>query len=136
VDKEKGQLSPFEMQVLDTILYGDHPLLEVLREQVRVCRVTKREFTGVGFFTWLTVPTEGLVAGPNRTFTLSGASADLDGLTRGAGFVLFVTNGILDNLEGYTYDEPWPDVMGPFSIRRDELDDTRTRDTLDDVWQR
>jgi hypothetical protein len=133
IDKAKGDLSAFERQALDTILELDHPILEVLRQQLGLCRVTEREFTGVGFFTSLTVPPDAPRAGGDATFSVSGADADLEGLARGAGFHLFITNGILDYLEAHTYDEPWPDTMGEYTIRRFELNDARTLRELDDV---
>lgn len=133
MDKAKGELSQFEKEILDAILEGDHPVLEVLRQQVRTCRVRKREFTGAGFYTWLTVPPDAPQTSPSGTFTLSGAHAELAGLDHGAGFVLFVTNGILDNLEGFSYDEPWPETMGTYTISRSSLADSHTISTLNDV---
>ena len=38
-------------------------------------------------------------------------------LAHGAGFVLFIRGGRLSMLEGYTYDEPWPDQVRGFSLR-------------------
>jgi hypothetical protein len=35
--------------------------------------------------------------------------ATIEGVNHGAGFLIFVRDGYLKFLEGYTYDEPWPD---------------------------
>ena len=48
---------------------------------------------------------------------LGGVEATIEGLEHGVGFTLFLTDGWLDNLEGYTYDEPWPDTIETFSLR-------------------
>jgi hypothetical protein len=36
----------------------------------------------------------------------------------GAGFVLFLQDGMLDMLEGFTYDGAWPDRVEAFDVRR------------------
>ena len=44
-----------------------------------------------------------------QTFTLGDVHGAADNVKHGLGFVLFVVDGVLSMLEGYTYDEPWPD---------------------------
>jgi len=44
-----------------------------------------------------------------------GATATIDGLQHGAGFLLIVEDGMLDMVEGCTYVEPWPDRSRAFS---------------------
>jgi hypothetical protein len=100
------------------LLAGDDPRLKALRRQLAGSRVRSREFTGVGFFTNLTVPPDATRApvGAQRV-TLGDVAASMNGLAHGAGFVLFITDGMLDFLEGFTYDEPWPEIIGAFSLR-------------------
>ncbi len=38
----------------------------------------------------------------------------------GAGFLVFIDNGYFDMLEGYAYDEPWPDQITGFTLSYDE----------------
>ncbi|MDZ4155408.1 MAG: hypothetical protein U1E09_02545, partial [Methylococcales bacterium] len=38
-------------------------------------------------------------------------------LLSGAGFLLYIKNGVLDMLEGYSYDEPWPSSIDTFNLR-------------------
>jgi hypothetical protein len=45
------------------------------------------------------------------------AYADIDGLEHGAGFVLWLEDGWLSCLEGFSYAEPWPDTASRFSVR-------------------
>jgi hypothetical protein len=82
-----------------------------LRTQFERCRVAARKPTGVGFFTQLHIPDDAEPAPvkPGR-MSLGNVVATVDGLQHGAGFVLFVENGVLDMLEGFSYDEPWLDV--------------------------
>jgi hypothetical protein len=42
----------------------------------------------------------------------------------GAGFLLYVDGGLLSMLEGYSYEEPWPDEIREFSVSY--LDPART----------
>ncbi len=98
-----------ENRVLEKLLAGNHPILEALRLQIEGGSVRSREFTGVGFFTKLS-PSHGARRAPTQRDRLhiGGVYADIPGLRNGAGFILFVTNGYLDLLEGFCYDEAWP----------------------------
>lgn len=115
--KPSNDLSRFERAIMDNLLAGEHPALSVLREQLQIVRVSDREFTGVGFFTRLEVP-----GSPRRALALpdtvhiTDVVAEIDGLDHGAGFVLYVTDGVLATLEGFTYDEPWPKEITNFSL--------------------
>jgi hypothetical protein len=42
--------------------------------------------------------------------------AKFSGLSSGAGFLLYVQDGVLHMLEGYTYDEPWPQEPLSFEL--------------------
>ena len=111
-------LTDFETAVLRKLLSGDHPVLALLQRQLEVCRCTKREATGVGFYTDLDVST---YTGPQPELDLKFGDvvAEIDGLQQGAGFVLYVEAGLLAMLEGYTYGEPWPDRIESFKLSYD-----------------
>jgi hypothetical protein len=110
---DDGELTELEASVVAKLLDGDHPALAALREQVRGVRVIRREFTGSGFHTFLAVAPGAEAAPVARPKAWVGdVLAAIDGLEEGAGFVLFVHDGQLDHLEGYTFDEPWPDDVG------------------------
>jgi hypothetical protein len=108
-------LTDFERAVLRKLLSGDHQVLALLRQQLEVCRSTKREATGVGFYTYLDVST---YAGPRPELDLKFGDvvAEIDGLQHGAGFVLYVEAGLLVMLEGYTFGEPWPDRVDSYKL--------------------
>jgi hypothetical protein len=44
--------------------------------------------------------------------------AEFPALKHGAGFVLFVRGGVITMLEGYTYDEAWPERTDEFRLFR------------------
>lgn len=110
-------LSQFERDVMATILAPEHPVMNALRRQLERCRVASRETTGVGFFTTLDIPTdvEPAPVKPGR-MDLGDVTATIEGLEHGAGFVLFVQDGLLDILEGFSYVEPWPDVSARYEV--------------------
>ena len=112
-----GGLSPLEHEVIATILRPDHPVFEALRLQFDRCEAAARELTGVGFFTELSIPTDSGPAPvrPGR-LRLSGVVAEVDGLRHGAGFVLWIENGMLTTLEGFSYDEPWPENVNDYCL--------------------
>jgi hypothetical protein len=111
------ELTDLERAVLEKLLAGDDERLAELREQLETTLVSKREMTGVGFFTTLSVlsSTHRL---NNRSLELGGVIGEIPTLTYGAGFLLFVRDGFLDVLEGFVYgDEPWPKTISRFELR-------------------
>lgn len=113
-----GDLDELERGVLELLLAGEHPVLAALRAQLGGCRAERRELTGCGFFTELRVD-RTLPAAPtaSETLRIGDVSAEMAGLDRGAGFLLFVDGGFLSLLEGYSYDEPWPDPAQHVELR-------------------
>jgi hypothetical protein len=110
------QLTAFERAAIATILKPSHPVMDALREQLATCHVTDREFTGTGFFTGLHVPAYVSDAPVTRDrLHLGEVAASLTGVEH-AGFVLWVARGRLEMLEGFSYGEPWPDVVEGWNV--------------------
>lgn len=108
-------LSPFERAVLDALLAGDEPEFLVLRSHAAAAKLSARQETGAGFILTFDVPlSEQALACPD--FHFGDVTATLEGLKNGAGFVVFIRDGRLAALEGYSYDEDWPEVMGGFTL--------------------
>jgi len=91
-----------------------------IRKQLAHASITKREFTGVGFFTEFSLPTGAPVRRDLTDDTIGDVGAMFPGLQHGAGFVLFIRSGVVSMLEGYTYDEPWPTSTDEFRVYRHE----------------
>lgn len=111
-----ADLTPLERQVMEMLLAGDHPSLEVLQEQFQLADVVKRELTGAGFYLEFTLPQRADRLDAPKSFHLGDVEADIEGLEHGAGFVLYVREGAIDQLEGYSYDEPWPANVERFHL--------------------
>lgn len=97
-------MSPFtalESAVLAEIGRAYPNQAAALEKQLAGATLTSRKNSGVGFFTEFSVdPIAPVLEGES---VLSGLQARITGLKHGMGFLLFVTNGRADMLEGYTY---------------------------------
>jgi hypothetical protein len=111
-----GEMTPLECEVMHMLLCGDEATLLVLRRQMDASRVKERKLTGVGFYTTFAVPDCIQRVELKRSLHLGDVHAEIDGLQFGAGFVLFVNDGVIDFLEGYTYEEPWPVEIHRFKL--------------------
>lgn len=72
--------------------------------------------TGVGFYTRLEL-TPGLppatMAAPGP---VGGGQAEIHGLEHGAGFLIWLKEGRLSSIEGFSYEEPWPARVDEFKL--------------------
>ena len=104
-------LTPLERKVMEMILAGDHPVLDVLRSQLSACHVLERTFTGVGFFTKFHVPPHTLRIKAKRLVIDDVGGEIPDYYDRAhpwvCHFVLFIQDGVIDTLEGATPDDEW-----------------------------
>jgi hypothetical protein len=113
-------LTPLEKAVIDMMLEKPSEQIEVIRQQLAHAQVGRREFTGVGFFTYFIVPSDTTVRRDLPNMEIGNVDATFPSLKHGAGFVLFIRDGIVKMLEGYTYDEPWPEQIEEFNVKRSE----------------
>jgi len=101
------QLNSLEQTILQMLLAGDDTVLALLRTQREAATIVSRKMTGVGFFIHFAVP-ESIERTTPQHFVIGDVSGSLSSLANGAGFLLFIKNGVLSCLEGYTYNEGWP----------------------------
>ncbi len=112
--------TPLESEVLKWLLAGDDLVLEELRKQLAVSKIKSRENTGHGFYVHFMLPKdikgihEYLPVKPN--FGFGDVEAKIDSLKYNAGFLLWISDGILSSLEGYTYEEQWPQKVNSFEL--------------------
>jgi hypothetical protein len=118
-------LTDLEKAVLEKLLTGEAERDRVLQRQIPALRVTERKMTGVGFFTRFSLPDEAEKLPEEASFHVSDVAAELDDLKHGAGFVLFIKKGRIDMLEGFTYDEPWPQKINSFHLYFDGTSNRR-----------
>ncbi len=112
-------LNPLEKAVLEKLLSGESETYRILQKQYSTSRVADRKMTGVGFFTRFSLPDDAPKLPDEATFHIADVAADINDLKHGAGFVLFIEDGQIETLEGYTYDEPWPRNARSFHLYYD-----------------
>lgn len=125
-------LTHFELAVLNKLLEGGDPVLEVLRAQSKEIDVARREFTGVGFYTWFVVSPDAPLIPSLKSFTFGDVVAQIEKLQYGAGFLLHVERGVMQFLEAYCYEESWPSEIGTFSL--EYLGGKRSLEILRKAW--
>jgi len=110
-----SHLTKFESDVLGLLLEGDSEVLQALISQIEQSGI-ERELTGAGFYVHFTVdPKCPRVSA--KQFRIGDVTADIAGLKYGAGFVLFVDDGKVMQLEGYSYEEPWPARIENYKLK-------------------
>lgn len=104
-------LNEMEKRVLELLLAGADDRLAILRAQLSRATVDRREMSGAGFFTYLSIPADValLVPGPKR-MVIGDVYAEASGLQHPAGFLLFVDDGALNFLECFIADDRWPET--------------------------
>ena len=125
-----------ERCAMSHLLNGAHQVLEVLRRQFSTSKCVRRELTRVGFFTYIDVverDCEVHTLFPIRRHFVLRESAHLDRRTL-VGFLLFVDDGVIDCLEGYTFShEDWPGEVGSLDFEN-EGDDAQRLRLYEDWW--
>lgn len=111
----EDRIQQLEDDVLNMLLAGDDPVLAVLRAQLERSKRTRR-FSGAGFFADFFVAKETPRLAGAASFSFGDVIGAVEGLQYGAGFVLFVEEGILKMLEGYSYEEPWPAIITNYKL--------------------
>ena len=112
-----SELSDLEAAVLAKLAEGSSQPLEMLRAQIASATVTERKMTGVGFYTTLHVPEEVPPVPRVSRGPFGDVSAEIEGLTNGAGFLLWFDNGRISQLEGFAYKGSWPETVKGFTLR-------------------
>lgn len=130
-------LNEIEKRALEMLLAGADDRLAMLRSQLDSAAVDRRELSGAGFFTHLSIPLDAprLLPGPKR-IVIGDVYAEVTGLQHPAGFLLFVDDGALNFLECFIADDRWPETatlrrlyyVHPVTPRSARLVETNERD--------
>lgn len=96
-------------RAMTLLLAGDHPHLQTLRTQYDAADADI-DITGSGFYVEFDVPDRTDRLPVTDRFHFGDVEASATNSRYGMGFVLFVDDGILTLLEGYTYDDDFPTI--------------------------
>src|SRR5262245_39448142 len=99
------------------LLQGEHPTLGILREQFSRANIGAIRLSGVGFFADIVVPPDAPRVDPPRIVG-GDARIELSGVEHGAACVLFVSDGHLSMLEGYTCGEEWSENTRVIDVKQ------------------
>ncbi len=113
---EKADFIAFEKAVIHRIFKEVPEYEENLCRQYRSVVVADRKFTEHGFCTTFYGVTVPYSLGKDVNLTLGKVSATLNDGQHGASFVLFIEGGVISCLEGYAYDEPWPEKIEKYAL--------------------
>jgi hypothetical protein len=122
VEQGVAMLTPLEKAVLDVMLDRPGEPYATLRQHLAHAVITKREFSGVGFFTSFMIPNDAPVRRDLADTVIQDVAADISGLEHGASFMLFIRNGVLSMLEGVAPTGEWPKDTHDFRVYRPEVD--------------
>ena len=115
-----AQLTPLESAVVDKLLEKHPAFADAVREQLSHASVSGRDYSGVGFFTKFAIPPDAPVRRELGNVELDGVGAEIPGVEHGAGFILFIRDGVISCLEGYTFgDAKWPDSVTDFRVHEE-----------------
>jgi hypothetical protein len=110
-------LTPLEKAVIGALLEKSGEPFDTARQQLEHARITKREFTGVGFFTEFAITDDAPIRRDLPDATLGNVGVEFPGVQHGAGFLLFIRGGVVTMLEGYTYaGDQWPERIDEFRV--------------------
>jgi hypothetical protein len=99
----------FEKKIMEMLLNSPHPMAKLLINQYEHSKIKSRNYSGAGFFTYFKV-NDGIKEAPKQSFEIGGVYADIGDVNDAMGFMLFIRNGFIDWLEGYTLTiDYWPD---------------------------
>lgn len=107
----------FVKEVMKKLLKGDDHVLETLRRQYECALEKSFDLTGVGFYISYSIPEHAPRLEEKKSFQIGDLLGKIEGVNDGVGFVLFINEGVIDFLEGYTYgDERWPDEIANYEL--------------------
>ena len=119
-------------KLLEKLLQGENLILQELRSQYKNSTVSI-EFTGVGFFTDFNVHNCKPIAN-GKYFQIGDINAFIDGDDSKIGFILFIKNGFLSLLEGYTISlNEWPEEYNNIVLKYND-NDIRDLEELRKIW--
>ena len=101
----------FEKTIIEDIIQTYPEYAERLTRQYGSATVTKRDIDGRGFSTYYEIGDKTASLGVGVDLQLGENQWNINGLKYGSDYILWIKNGIISSLEGFSYEEPWPEVI-------------------------
>jgi len=110
------KLTKLEKQVIATMIADPGVAAARAAPNFEDVIVTAREFTGVGFLTELERSENLRIFNEDVTFRWGKVGARLNASATESGYVVYVDDGYITGVEGYTYGETWPSSVEEFEL--------------------
>lgn len=101
----------FEKIIISDIIEQYPEYKPKLLSQFEKITVQKREFSTYGFSTYYTVTAREETLGDNVNLQLGKHQWNINGLAHGSDYIFWIKNGLISCLEGFSYNEPWPNEI-------------------------
>ena len=98
----------FEKIIITDIIEQYPEYKQKLQSQFQKSIVAKRELSTYGFATYYTVLALEETLGADVNLPLGKHQWEINGLQNGSDYILWIKNGFISCLEGFSYNEPWP----------------------------
>lgn len=112
-------LDKLVQDVMAKLLQGDGAVLEVLRKQYKQAKVVNIEKSGAGFYAQFCVQKSAQKIQDGKIRYFGDVVGEINGLTEGVGFVLFIENGKISLLEGYAFSDEWSEDIRHYRLNHD-----------------
>ena len=124
-------------RVMDLLLSGESNILHILKKQFQNCNIKKIEETGSGVYVDFEIKDQSLRLEFDDTkgsFAFGDVYGTVDNFFGAVGFVLFVKNGYITTLEGYSnIPSSWCKVSADIPLGYDE--EKRNIAELEKTWR-
>lgn len=124
----------FEKRLMRMILAGNEKTLETLREQYAIARIKSVESSDVGFFIRFLIRNQKNLNINNKSFEIGDVDGNINGIRGALGFILYVKDGFIEALEGYTnVVDKWPKSNQKITLTYDSGEE-RNIEKLKSKW--
>ena len=123
-------------RVIEMLLNGEDEMLSLLRNQYENADIISEEDNEVGFYINYQVKNENIITKKyNTTFQIGDVDGIVNGLQGAVGFILYIKNGYLMMLEGYTnLINKWPETDSQIELSYDTVE--RDYGLLKKIWEK
>ena len=104
-------INEFEKRISIDIIEQYPAYKSKLQAQFEHAVVQKRAFSKYGFSTDYAVTTTEETLGDDVNLQLGKRQWNINGLQHGSDYILWIKNGFITCLEGFSYNEPWPNEI-------------------------
>ena len=101
----------FEKIIITDIIEQYPEYKQKLQAQFEKITVQKREFSTYVFSNHYAVTVAEETLGNDKNLQLGKCQWSINGLNRGSDYILWIKNGLISCLEGFSYNEPWPNEI-------------------------